>query len=208
MVLFFLFKLFNTFLHVFSFYVFVLFIVCGLFSILAGRIGAFTEKYIKRFFVYSSRGHVGFRLVGLALYTQEGMSSTFHYLAIYILSSFFRWFLLLYMGRSTIYLTNFASLKDTDPYLAFAFAFIIFSMSGIPPLGGFYIKFEVLSALIETSHFFINYILFFFTVASFFYYLRVIKILFFDKKHNRYTSSIAYVSTPVFTDKPRNVGIL
>ncbi len=53
-------------------------------------------------------------------------------------------------------------------------------MSGIPPLGGFFIKLDILSALFETSHFFVNYILFFFTVFSFFYYLRLMKILFFD----------------------------
>lgn len=53
-----------------------------------GRIGAFIEKNIKRFFVYSSMGHVGFMLVGLSLITLEGASAMFHYLAVYILSSF------------------------------------------------------------------------------------------------------------------------
>lgn len=68
----------------------MLFFVIGVLSIFVGRIGAFSEKYIKRFFVYSSRGHVGFRLVGLGLTSIEGSSAMFHYLAVYILSSFVR----------------------------------------------------------------------------------------------------------------------
>jgi len=63
---------------------------CGVFSIFIGIVGALTEKRIKRFFVYSSRGHVGFRLAGLSLNNIEGFSSVFHYLAVYIISSFLR----------------------------------------------------------------------------------------------------------------------
>ena len=55
-------------------------------------------------------------------------------------------------------------------------------MSGIPPLGGFFVKLDVLAALIDSSRFYTNYILFFFTVASFFYYLRLVKIIFFDEE--------------------------
>ena len=78
-------------------------------------------------------------------------------------------------------LSSFKDLRKTDPILALIFAFLIFSMSGIPPLGGFFVKLDVLSAFLETSHFASNILLFLFTVASFFYYLRVNKILFFDK---------------------------
>ena len=84
-----MYKLFNTFLHVFNFYILNLFFVVGILSIIVGRVGAFTEKYIKRFYVFSSRGHVGFRLVALSLFTFEGNTSAFTYLAVYILSSFF-----------------------------------------------------------------------------------------------------------------------
>ena len=66
--------------------------------------------------------------------------------------------------------------------MAIRFAFLIFSISGIPPLGGFFIKLDILSAVQDGSHFFINYVLFIFTVISFFYYLRVIKIRFFDSQ--------------------------
>jgi NADH-quinone oxidoreductase subunit N len=71
-------------------------------------------------------------------------------------------------------------LRLSDPLLALIFALLIFSMSGIPPLGGFFVKLYVLIALLENSRLYTNAILLFFTVASFFYYLRVVKIIFFD----------------------------
>jgi len=182
-VFFLLFKLLSSFLHVFSFVTLLFFFRSGILSIVVGRVGAFSEKIIKRFFVYSSRGHVGFRLRGLGLATLEGASARFHYLAVYILSSFVMWFLLLTRGRNKTHLSHFAELKNTNPILALLFAFLVFSRSGIPPLGGFFIKLDILAALLDSSHFFTNYVLFFFTVASFFYYLRVIKIIFFDTQN-------------------------
>ena len=176
------FKLLNSFLHAFSSIVTIIFIGLGLITIFVGRLGAFSEKAIKSFFVYSSIGHVGFMLIGLGLMTLEGGTATITYLAIYILTSFVMWFLLLLIGRSKTYLSQFAQLQHTDPILASMFAFLIFSRSGIPPLGGFFIKLDILSAIQDNSHFFVNYILFFFTVISFFYYLRVIKIIFFDNQ--------------------------
>jgi NADH-quinone oxidoreductase subunit N len=86
------------------------------------------------------------------------------------------------MGRDTNHLIHFKMLKNSDPLIALIFALLIFSMSGIPPLGGFFIKLDILAALLENSRFYTNFILFFFTVASFFYYLRVIKIIFFDEE--------------------------
>ena len=87
------------------------------------------------------------------------------------------------MGREKNHLTHFVSLRKNDPMLALIFALLIFSMSGIPPLGGFFVKLDVLAALLENSRFYTNYILLLFTVASFFYYLRVVKIIFFDNNN-------------------------
>lgn len=90
LIFFILFKLMNSFLQVFSSITSRLFITMGVFSIFVGMLGAFSEKQIKTFFVYSSMGHVGFILIGLGLNTLEGSSATFTYLAIYVLSSFVR----------------------------------------------------------------------------------------------------------------------
>jgi NADH-quinone oxidoreductase subunit N len=88
---------------------------------------------------------------------------------------------LLHLGKETNQIIHFKALKNSDPLLALIFSLIIFSMSGIPPLGGFFVKLDVLSALLDSSKFYTNYVLLFFTVASFFYYLRIIKIIFFDE---------------------------
>jgi NADH:ubiquinone oxidoreductase subunit 2 (subunit N) len=181
MVIFFLFKLLLVMFYPFISIITPLFFLFSVLSIIVGLFGAFTEKYVKAFYVYSSMGHVGFLLVALSLFTFSGISATFHYLAVYIVSSFLMWFILLYSGRSTIFLVSFKELKKSDPILALFFALLIFSMSGIPPLGGFFIKLDVLSALLESSRFGLNFLLFLFTVANFFYYLRINKILFFDE---------------------------
>jgi len=100
------------------------------------------------------------------------------------------------MGRQTTKLSQFGELKTRNPALALIFAFLIFSMSGIPPLGGFFIKLDILSALMNSSHFFLTYVLFFFTVASFFYYLRLIKIRYFDaSKNSSYSLPISFSTT-------------
>ena len=180
MVIFLLFKILFVIFYPFMIILNPLFFLIAIFSIFFGLLGAFSERYIKPFFVYSSMGHVGFMLVSLSLFTVSGISATFHYLAIYIISSYIMWFILLHMGTNTLNLSSFKELKKTDPILALIFALLIFSMSGIPPLGGFFIKLDVLSAFLETSKFSSNIVLFLFTVASFFYYLRINKILFFD----------------------------
>ena len=180
MIFFFMFKIFNSIFYAFSYIILVFFVFAGVLSIFIGMLGAFTEKMIKRFFVYSSMGHVGFMLIGFSLFTMEASSATFHYLFVYMITSFLMWFLVISIGRQKQFINQISSIKNTDPFLVFPFAFLIFSMSGIPPLGGFFIKLDILTALFETSHFFVNYILFIFTVVSFFYYLRLMKILFFD----------------------------
>lgn len=180
-VFFFRYILLLGFLHFANVFILFTFLFAGLLSIFVGRIGAFLEKRIKRFFIYSSRGHVGFRLAGFSSLNKEGVFSVFHYIPIYRLSSFLRWYILLCRGPSKRYRNQFANLKREQPLLAIFFAFLLFSRSGIPPFAGFFIKLDVLSSLFDFSQFFLNYIFFFFTVASFFYYLRAIKILFFDQ---------------------------
>jgi ubiquinol-cytochrome c reductase cytochrome b subunit len=180
MILFALFKLLFTVFYTFKGIIMPFLIFVSVLSVLLGMIGAFSEKIIKRFFVYSSMGHVGFMLISLSLSSYEGIAASFHYLPVYIITSFLMWFILLHMGSDKNHLTHFAMLRLSDPLLALIFALLIFSMSGIPPLGGFFVKLDVLIALLENSRLYTNAILLFFTVASFFYYLRVVKIIFFD----------------------------
>lgn len=175
-----------------SFYSFLtpFLIFISVLTILFGMVGAFSEKGIKKFFVYSSMGHVGFMLLGLSLGTEEGLSASFHYLPVYIFTSFIMWFILIYLGELKNHITHFAILKRENPMLALIFSLIIFSMSGIPPLGGFFVKLDILISLLDSSLFYINYVILFFTVASFFYYLRIVKIIFFDNSTENETNII------------------
>jgi NADH:ubiquinone oxidoreductase subunit 2 (subunit N) len=79
-------------------------------------------------------------------------------------------------------------------------------MSGIPPLGGFFVKLDILSAVLDNAHFFTNYVLFFFTVISFFYYLRVIKISFFDNQDLARSAYPIAFSSIHSLEYPRNEG--
>ena len=88
MVLFLLLKIMLVIFYPFMVLLNPLFFVIAILSIVIGLLGAFSERYIKPFFVYSSMGHVGFMLISLSLFTVSGISATFHYLAIYIISSF------------------------------------------------------------------------------------------------------------------------
>lgn len=84
------------------------------------------------------------------------------------------------MGKEKSLLTQLSSLRINERFLALFFALLVFSMSGIPPLGGFFVKVDILLILLESSQFFVTSIFFILIVASFFYYLRLIKIMFFD----------------------------
>lgn len=180
-IFFFRYSLLTGFLHFFSFVILFVFLFSGILSVLMGRIGALTEKTIKRFFVFSSRGHVGYRLAGFSLFTFEGFVSVFHYLPIYRVSSFLRWFILFVRGRDKTHLVHFSGFKVEHAILSGFFGFLLFSRSGIPPFAGFFVKLDVLSALFDSSFFFVNYVFFILSVGTFFYYLRVVKIIFFDQ---------------------------
>ena len=186
MVIFLLFKFILTIYAPFILILTPVFLGVALLTIFIGILGALTERFIKPFFVYSSMGHVGFMLAGLSLFSLNGFIATFHYLFVYIISSFLMWFILMYVGQETRYLNSFKILKNKNPILVLIFVFLIFSMSGIPPLGGFFIKLDVLVALLDSSRYFVTSALFFFTVVTFFYYLKIIKILFFENFDNKF----------------------
>ncbi len=160
---------------------FFVFIAVGLLSILTGRFMIFTEKNTKLFFIYSSISHVGYILIGLGLNTMEGITGAIMYLIIYCISAFLIWFTLINLGREYSLINSFSNLKKDNIELALAFAFLIFSRSGLPPFAGFFIKLDIMTAVINLSMFHFLYVIFLTTIAVFFYYLRLIKIIFYDK---------------------------
>lgn len=175
----------NVFDSLASIWQFLLFMLAFL-SIFISILGAFSEKIFKRFFVYSSIGHVGFMLLGIATLNLNGLKGTIDYLIIYIISSFIVWFIILHLTKKTMNLVNLKGLAYNQPYLSLIFTTVLFSLSGIPPFGGFFVKYEIFYSLIESSFFLFAYILLLLTVISFFYYLRLIKIFYFESNKKFY----------------------
>ena len=157
-----------------------LLIMSGIGSIIVGIYGAISETRIKRFFVYSSMGHVGFMLLGIAEGSIHGVSATFLYLIIYTITVFIGWTILFSSVNKVTHINQLNGLSKTNPVLSFILAISMLSMSGIPPLAGFFVKFEILYALIESEFYSVALLALLLTVFSFFYYLRIIKILYFE----------------------------
>jgi NADH:ubiquinone oxidoreductase subunit 2 (subunit N) len=174
------------FFNIFDFYFEIwqaILIPIALLSIIISILGAFSEKFFKRFLIYSSISHVGFILFGISMFNLRGIQASLDYLSIYIISSFILWFILLFLTKKTITIINLKGLFFNQPQLSLIFAFVIFSLSGIPPLAGFFVKYEIFYSILNSSFFYIGYILLLLTVISFFYYLRIIKIIFFEKNN-------------------------
>lgn len=156
----------------------------GVTSILVGIYGAIAETRIKRFFIYSSMGHVGFMLLGVAAGGIHGAVATIIYLVIYVITVFIGWSALFASLNKITHINQLKGLSKTNPTLSFIIAISMLSMSGIPPLAGFFVKFEILYALVESEFYVITLLVLLLTVFSFFYYLRIIKILYFEPIKN------------------------
>lgn len=156
-----------------------LLIFCSVLSVICGALGALSERVIKRFFVYSSMGHIGFILVGIAVHSIAGITAAINYLIVYIITSFIVWFIIMLLARQLTHLNHFKILKTND-IIAFIFTVVMFSMSGIPPLGGFFVKFEILHCLFNSAIYWVAFIFLILTVITFFYYLRIIKLIYFE----------------------------
>ena len=94
----------------------------------------------------------------------------------------------MFLTKKVTHLTNLKSLGINHPALSFIFSLTMFSLSGIPPLGGFFVKFEIFYSIITAGKYYLAFILFLLTVISFFYYLRIIKIIYFENSKTFYKS--------------------
>jgi NADH-quinone oxidoreductase subunit N len=104
-------------------------------------------------------GHVGFMLLGISsgifLSTDIGFRSTIDYLIIYVISAYIMWFILMYLTRKTTHLTNLKALSINHPVLSFIFSLTLFSLSGLPPLAGFFVKFEIFYSILNTGNYYL-----------------------------------------------------
>lgn len=176
-------------------------------SMLLGAFAAIGQTNIKRLMAYSSIGHVGFALVGLAAANSDGVAGILIYLAIYLAMTLGVFAVILAMRRKDgmvedIY--ELAGLAQTDLKMAFVLGVLLFSLAGVPPLAGFFAKWYVLAPAVKAGLGWLAIIGVLASVVSAFYYLRIIKIMFFDEPKPGFEKSdtaIAFVmaASVVFT---------
>ncbi len=158
-------------------------------SMLFGAIAAIGQRNLKRLIAYSSIGHVGYALAGVATGTNDGIQSSVIYITIYILMNLGFFSCLLMMRRNNEYyeeLDDLSGLSKNHPLLSISMLIILFSLAGIPPMAGFFAKFYIFKSVLEQSMYFLAIVGLLSTVIAAFYYLRIIKIIYFDKEKESY----------------------
>jgi NADH-quinone oxidoreductase subunit N len=153
-------------------------------SMALGSFAAIGQRNIKRLMAYSSIGHMGFALIGLAAGTAEGAQGVLVYIAIYVAMTLGSFAVILAMKRNGQHLENisdFAGLSRTNPLLAFFFAMLLFSLAGVPPLAGFFAKFYVFVAAIKAGLFTLSVVGVLTSVVGAYYYLLIVKVMYFDE---------------------------
>ena len=152
-------------------------------SMILGGVAAIGQKNIKRLLAYSSIGHIGYALAGVATGVISGYESAVVYISIYVIMNIGAFSCLYLLKKDGEYKENISDLSGISrkhPILAISFLIILFSLAGIPPLGGFFAKFYVFTAVVEQKMYALAIIGLLTTVISAFYYLKIIKTIYFD----------------------------
>ena len=158
-------------------------------SMIFGAVAAIGQKNLKRLVAYSSIGHMGFALAGLSSGTNEGIQSSIIYISIYLIMNLGLFSCLFMMKRNDKYYENIddlSGLSKNHPLISLSLLIILFSLAGIPPMAGFFAKFYVFTAVVKESMYFLAITGLLSTVISAFYYLRIIKIIYFDPEKEKY----------------------
>jgi NADH-quinone oxidoreductase subunit N len=153
-------------------------------SMALGSFAAIGQRNIKRLMAYSSIGHMGFALVGLAAGTSEGIQGVLVYMAIYVAMTLGVFACILSMrhqGKAVEDISDLAGLARTKPTMAFFFAILLFSMAGVPPLAGFFAKFYVFLAAVQAGLWPLAVLGVLSSVVGAYYYLVIVKLMYFDE---------------------------
>lgn len=177
--------------------------ILALLSLVIGNVVAIVQNDIKRLLGYSAIAHIGFVFLGLLVGTPEAYSAVLFYGLVYVLmvaAVFGLLILLEHAGIEVQAVEDLKGLAARDPWYAFLMLLIMFSLAGIPPLVGFYAKFLILQSLADSHSLWLAGIALFFSVIGAFYYLRIVKIMYFAEpdnpdpiqtpKHLRYAISV------------------
>jgi NADH-quinone oxidoreductase subunit N len=184
-----------------------LIILVSIASMILGALGAIGQTNIKRLMAYSSIGHMGYALIGLAPGTPEGIRGVLVYMIVYVFMSAGAFACIIAMrrrGRAVEQISELSGLARTDPGLALGMAVFMFSMAGVPPLSGFFGKLYVFLAAVQSGLWALAVIGVLTSVVGAFYYLRIVKVMYFDapaEAFDRRAASLSFVvvATGLFT---------
>ncbi len=195
----FLMKFLNTTFESYSDAWFQILYLVSVISMILGSIAAVNQSNIKRLLAYSSISHMGFILIGILTANHIGIKSVQLYISIYMVNvlGIFTCILCLKNKINGYYLEdikNFSGLLKKNPFLSFSFAILLFSLAGIPPLSGFFGKLYILISAIESKLYVLSVIAVLTSIISAFYYLRIIKVIFFDEPINDIYINITAIS--------------
>jgi len=188
----------------------VYFFALAVLSIFVGSLGGLEQRKLKTLLAYSSISHTGYLLLAFSTGNMEGLQMMFYYLSIYMISGLTFWAIYLflinkddaYFNKNNKELGDLVLLKESNPMLAFLLTMTLFSIAGIPPLVGFLIKLGVFSVVIKSSAYLISLVSILLTVISTFYYIRLIKVLYFEN------ILVGKLYLPITTNKALLIAVL
>ena len=160
-------------------------------SMVFGAVAAIGQKNLKRLIAYSSISHMGYALAGLSTGTTQGIQSSIIYITIYLVMNLAFFSCLFMLKRNDKYYENvddLSGLSKNHPLLSLSLLVVLFSLAGIPPLAGFFAKFYIFVAVINEKMYFLAIVGLLATVIAAFYYLRIIKIIYFDPEKEKFES--------------------
>ncbi|MHB1143903.1 MAG: NADH-quinone oxidoreductase subunit NuoN [Thiobacillus sp.] len=162
-------------------------VILAVLSMAVGNLAAIAQSNLKRMFAYSTISHMGFMLLGILAGSQNGYGSAMFYVLVYALMSAGGFGMILLLSRAGFEadkLDDFRGLNRRSPWLAFLMLLLMFSMAGIPPTVGFYAKLAVLQAVVEIGYVWLAVAAVLFSLVGAFYYLRIVKLMYFDAPHD------------------------
>ena len=172
----------------------------ALMSMVIGAFAALAQDNIKRLLAYSSIGNMGYALIGLVAGSAAGVGAVVLYLLIYMVMSAGVFAVVMCMrrqGMAVYKISDLAGLSKTAPALAYSLAILMFSMSGIPPAAGFFGKLVVFNAAVAEGYFVLATIGVLSSVVAAYYYLRVIKVMFFEEPEDEFDKDIPFARRSV-----------
>ncbi len=159
-------------------------IILAVASMALGNIVAIAQTNIKRMLAYSTISHVGFLILGVLSGTEEGFAASMFYTITYVLMSLGSFGMIIIMSRKGFEadkLSDYKGLNQRSPWLAGMMLFIMFSMAGVPPFVGFWAKLSVLKSVVAADLLWLAVVAVIFSIIGAFYYLRIVKLMYFDK---------------------------